>query len=200
MSATEISVTRVGRLEPIPIARPNQAADLPSRTLDGRGAFDALVREHQPALEAFAVRLCGSSADARDLVQDTHERAFRHFDTFSAGSNARAWLFTILHRAFIDRCRRRTAEGHFECIDDVQVPAPEPADTPRWASVSREQLESAIAELDEEFRAVYRLHAVESLSYQEISQRLGIPQNTVGTRLSRARQKLRAILESVVPS
>lgn len=164
---------------------------------DTRRAFDAVVREHQAALQAFAIRLCGSGSDARDLVQDTQERAFRRFDTFVPGTKCRAWLFTILHRAFIDRCRRRAAEGGIECLDDVDVAAPEPDEPPAWASVSSEQLAQAIASLEDEFRAVYELHAVESLSYQQIAERLGLPVNTVGTRLARARRKLRARLETL---
>ena len=187
---------RLVRVDPGPVARAEPRVALaPARDL--RAAFDALVREHQTAVHAFATRLCGSSSDARDLVQDTHERAFRRFETFVPGTNARAWLFTILHRAFIDRCRRRAAERRVDCIDDVQLAAPEPTTPPAWANVSSEQLAQAIASLEDEFRSVYRLYAIESLSYQEIATRLGLPVNTVGTRLGRARRKLRALLEAV---
>jgi RNA polymerase sigma-70 factor (ECF subfamily) len=161
-----------------------------------RGELDALLREHASALRAFALRLAGNEPDAHDLVQDTMERALRRFHTFTPQTNARAWLFTILHNTFIDRCRRRAAEPRRQSIDDVDVAATEPAPPPRWTSITAEQVAEAVAELETEFRVVYEMHAKEGLAYQEIAARLGIPVNTVGTRLARARKKLRALLEA----
>jgi RNA polymerase sigma-70 factor (ECF subfamily) len=198
MAAVEINVIRLVRVAPPPAPVADARAER-CEVRDSRAAFDALVRQHGPALQAFATRLCGSNADARDLVQDTHERALRRFDTFAPGTNARAWLFTIMHRAFIDRCRRRAVERRrIDDIDDLQVPAPEPIEPPAWASVSPDQLARAIAALEDEFRSVYKMHALQSLSYKEISEQLGVPVSTVGTRLNRARQKLRALLEAAV--
>ena len=197
MSVGELHVIRLFRAATVPVAPVDPAAEV-SRVREVRGTFDALVREHGAALQAFATRLCASSADAHDLVQDTHERALRRFDTFVPGTNGRAWLFTILHRAFIDQCRRRAVERRVDCIDDLQVPAPEAASPPAWVNVSPEQLARAIDSLEDEFRSVYRLHALESLSYLEIAARLGIPPSTVGTRLGRARRKLRALLEATL--
>jgi RNA polymerase sigma-70 factor (ECF subfamily) len=157
--------------------------------------FEQLVREHESALISFALRLSGSRADASDLVQDALERALRSFDTFTPGTNGRAWLFTILRHAFLNR-RRRNDERRNDCIDDVQIPSPDPTERPVWEWVSTEQLEGAIESLDDTFGRVYRMHAVDALSYQEISERLGIPTNTVGTRLARARRKLRSMLQA----
>jgi len=161
-------------------------------------AFAEVARAHEGPLVAFAMRLAGNGDDARDLVQDTLERALRRFASFEPGTNARAWLFSILHNAFIDRCRRRAAEPKRMSLDDVELPSSEPEEPPAWTSITLEQLRTAIARLEPEFRSVYELHAVDGLAYQEISTRLGIPVNTVGTRLGRARKKLRTLLESLV--
>jgi len=181
--------------ESIPYARAAAAARACSPTAARRVAFDLLFREHEGALRAFARRLCGSQTDANDLVQDALERALRAFETFAPGTNERAWLFTILHHAFIDRCRRAATERRGASIDDFELAAPEPTAPPAWAGISPEQLDEAVAALQDEFRAVYQLHAAESLSYQEIAERLGIPASTVGTRLNRARRKLRSLLQ-----
>ncbi len=157
--------------------------------------FEQLVREHERALIAYALRLCGSRADACDLVQDALERALRSFDRFTPGTNARAWLFTIVRHTFLNRCRDRHDERRADCIDDVQIAAPGPTERPTWDAVSTEQLEDAIENLSDDFGRVYRMHAIDALSYQEIAGRLGIPTNTVGTRLARARLKLRSMLE-----
>jgi RNA polymerase sigma-70 factor (ECF subfamily) len=154
--------------------------------------FEAIARAHHGALVRFATQLCGDASEARDLVQDTFERALRRFDSFEPGTNARAWLFRILHNAFIDRCRKRTATPKTEWVESIA--APETDAPPAWASITREQLRAAIDQLDPSFRLVYVRHEIDGRSYQEISAELAIPMNTVGTRLARARRKLKAIL------
>jgi RNA polymerase sigma-70 factor (ECF subfamily) len=191
---TMVGASAVAALRPVHVSRPREGS---SEASHARRAFERMVREHEPALRAFATRLCGSASDGNDLVQDCLERALRRHETFTQGTNGRAWLFTILHNAFIDRCRRRATDKRGPCIDDVDVAAPEPSEPPAWTSVTAEQFAGAIERLDEEFRSVYRLHA-QGLAYQEISVRLGIPVSTVGTRLVRARAKLRALLEAAL--
>jgi RNA polymerase sigma-70 factor (ECF subfamily) len=159
-------------------------------------AFVQMVRQHERTLMAFAMRLCGSRSDASDLVQDCLERALRHRETFVPGTNAGAWLFTILRNTFVDRYRQ-AASKHTACIEDADVAAPEPREPPAWTSVTAEQLGEAIEGLDEEFQSVYRMH-VQGAAYREISRRLRIPLNTVGTRLHRARAKLRVLLEATL--
>jgi RNA polymerase sigma-70 factor (ECF subfamily) len=167
-------------------------------TSAGRVAgFDALVQQHERALYGLALRLCGNSTDALDLVQDTFERALRHLDRFQQGTNARAWLCTILRHLFISRCRTRMSERRDAVsVEELQeqLAAPDVEPLPAWRSFSLEQLHAALRQLPEDFREVYRLHALEGRSYEEISAWLGIPKATVGTRLIRARRKLRDLL------
>ena len=68
------------------------------------------------------------------LLTDEDLDALRRFDTFTRGTNARAWLFTILHRGFLDACRRRAAERRVDSLDEVDVAAPETAEVPVWTS------------------------------------------------------------------
>src|SRR5262245_19741588 len=91
-----------------------------------------LVRDHRPALEAFALKLSGSAPDAHDLVQDTFERALRNLGSLQPGTNERAWLFTILHNLFIDRCRRGRRDPAAANVAELEVPASEPEPPPRW--------------------------------------------------------------------
>ena len=158
--------------------------------------FEAFAAEHEPQLRAVALRLTGNAADAADLVQDCFERAFRNYDKLEPGTNPRAWVVTILHNMFIDRCRRGRREPLRVAVEDVALAAPEPANDPDpvWATLTAEDLRGALAQLDADFRDVYRMHALENRSYKEIATALGIPSATVGTRLSRARDKLRRLL------
>jgi len=170
-------------------------------TLDSRW-FGAFAREHETALNATALRLCGNAADARDLVQDTLERGLRSLSRYKVGTDGRAWLLTILHNIFIDRCRSRTRERRADVTTEQveeRVAAPEPEPLPSWAAISPEQLREALEKLPEEFRLLYQLHALEGRSYNEISERLGIPKATVGTRLIRARRRLKEVLMPTPP-
>lgn len=157
---------------------------------------ERLARDHYDQLLAFATRLAGGTSEARDLVQDTFERALRRHDSFVPGTNERAWLFSILHNAFIDHCRRLSARKTVGGEQLEEIPEEAPAEPPQWLSISAEELRIAIGRLEPEFREAYRLHELEACSYKEIAERLAIPINTVGTRIARARQKLRALLAS----
>jgi RNA polymerase sigma-70 factor, ECF subfamily len=157
--------------------------------------FAAFAREHRPLLLATARRLTGSDHDAHDLVQDTLERALRRFAQLPAGGNPRGWVFTILHNAFIDRCRSDRGQRATQVEQIAERLAAPDAEAPAaWEQVTPEQVKEAVARLPEEFRAVYDLHAEERKSYEEISRALGIPKATVGTRLMRARRRLKELL------
>jgi RNA polymerase sigma-70 factor (ECF subfamily) len=158
-------------------------------------AFEEMVREHEPVLRSIALKLCRDAEEARDIVQDTFERAFKGYASRPPGANQRSWLATILRNRFIDAWRRavlmRKMEDTVEKLA-AQPPVEEPAEG--WSSVTDGQLAKAVEGLDEEFRRVYVMHSVEGRSYQEIASVLGIPKPTVGTRLLRARRKLRDAL------
>lgn len=159
----------------------------------GQTAFPEAVGAHDRALFALARRLCGNDADARDLVHDTYEKALRSRGSYTDSGNLKSWLLTILHNLFIDRCRKARRAPRTDAIDDVDVAAPEPTSPPAWASVTVEQVARALGEIGHEFRVVYELHAA-GRSYDEIATTLGIPKATVGTRLVRARKKLKDVL------
>lgn len=158
--------------------------------------METLAREHEATLYAVAMRMSREPALARDLVQDTFERAMNKLDQFQPGTNSRAWLTTIMTNLYIDRCRKRSREPVLEPIDDHQAVAVQNDDPPEWASFSGEELRAALNELSEDFRRVYELHAIEGRSYEEIVKLLKIPKATVGTRLIRARRKLKELLLS----
>jgi RNA polymerase sigma-70 factor (ECF subfamily) len=146
-----------------------------------------------PLLIEIARRLCGNPFDADDLVQDTLERALRARRYVEQG-NRRGWLATILHNRFRDHCRsRRLRLLPNDELDQVSMPdAPSPE---TWEHITMDHITEALEQLDPGFRRVYELHASGS-SYAAISRELGISINTVGTRLLRARSKLKVILNA----
>jgi RNA polymerase sigma-70 factor, ECF subfamily len=153
----------------------------------------AAVRDHEAVLRGIALRLCGNQADADDLVQETYERALKAFASYADRGNLRSWLATILNNLFIDRCRKAKRAPRTEGIDELEVATPEQPAPPAWAQVTPQQIGAALAQIGDEFRTVYELHTA-GKSYDDIATQLKIPKNTVGTRLVRARKKLKEIL------
>ena len=158
----------------------------------------ARAMEFLEPLFATALRLTRNPADAEDLVQDTFVKALRFSDRFAAGSNLKAWLYTILLNTW--RNRRRDAARNVVDVDTARVEAAEAAtdgpaalETPEQillrASV-REDLQEALDELPEVFREAVWLRDVEEFTYAEIAEMLGIPIGTVMSRISRGRRML----------
>lgn len=154
------------------------------------------LREAEPLLRSIARRLCRDDHDADDLVQDTFEHALRaDADAAAARANPRGYLVVILKHLFIDRCRALARQPTAALGDDAQhVASPEPAAEPAWSRVSIADVRAALEEIDAEYRRVYEMHVFEQRSYEDIALQLGIQRLTVGSRLTRARQRLRAVL------
>jgi RNA polymerase sigma-70 factor (ECF subfamily) len=155
-----------------------------------------IAEQYESILFARAIRLVRNPPDAWDLVQDTFERALRGYSSFEEGSNLRVWLMTIMQHLFIDRCRRQAREPSPEPIDEDVMATPESAGppAPSWEKITDEQVAHALEQLESPFREVYQLRLLHQCSYDEIAARLLIPRSTVGTRLMRARKKLRETL------
>jgi RNA polymerase sigma-70 factor (ECF subfamily) len=156
-------------------------------------SFARAAREHEGLLTAIARRLCGNEADAEDLVHDTYERALRSWNGELGELHLRSWIVAILNHLFIDRCRRARRAPRIEAINGHEIAAIEQSAPAAWSRVSDDQIGAALATLDVELRRVYELRAG-GRSYEQIATELHIPEATVGTRLFRARKKLRAVL------
>ena len=159
-------------------------------------AFEAVALPHLDTLYRVALRLTGEPAGAEDLVQDTMFRAFRAWERFEPGSNARAWLLTILRNLFINDFRRRRLEPiamDLETVEPSDVFQSLEQSDPAGAffeSIIDARVERAVAALPPEFREVIALSDVEGLPYGEISEILSIPVGTVKSRIFRARRLL----------
>ena len=167
---------------------------------DRRSSYEREALVHLDTLYRVALRLTGNAADAEDLVQETMLRAYRSWDTFTLGTNAKGWLLTILRNLFINEYRRKRRHPETVDLDTIEPFAvfPEVQDEdPQGAFFDRivdDQVLRAIDQLPEAFRETLVLSDVEGMSYQEIAGILEIPVGTVKSRLFRARHLLQAKL------
>jgi RNA polymerase sigma-70 factor (ECF subfamily) len=158
--------------------------------------FEAEALPHLRALYGTAYRMTRNAHDAEDLVQETFLRAYRSFDGYTSGTNIRAWLYTILHRARTDALRRsgRTPET-VELLDDGP-PVPPAQDA---LAQGGEDIGRALEQLPEQFRTAVILRDIEDLSYEEIARVLEVPIGTVMSRIHRGRGLLRGLLAARRP-
>ena len=164
------------------------------RAASGREAAERAVEEQVSTLRVIARGLYRDRADADDLVQDVLERALRALDQMDLDANPRGWMVTILHNLHIDRCRRQARRGVHIPAQDVPLVAEETAAEPAWAAIEVDDLRAGVERLPDELRTVYQMFALDGRAYTDIAESLGIPKATVGTRLSRARARLKEIL------
>ena len=142
-----------------------------------------------PRLRRYARALVGDRSTADDLVQDTLERAWAKLHLYRRGTDLRAWLFTVMHNVHVNRVRSSRA------TDPLGDEIPELAQrAPQSDVLLVRDLDRAITRLPAEQRAVLLLVTLEEMSYDQVARTLGIPIGTVMSRLSRAREKLRAMM------
>jgi len=154
-------------------------------------SFESDLLAHLPQLRRYARGLTGDRAWADDLVQDATERALNRAKSFHAGTNLRAWLFTIMRNLYIDQLRGRRDIA----VDDETAPWRQLA-APRGEAdgLVLRDVQRALYCLPVEQREVMLLVCVEEMSYQEASVVLNVPTGTVMSRLSRAREHMRVLL------
>jgi RNA polymerase sigma-70 factor (ECF subfamily) len=151
---------------------------------------------HTAELLARAMYLARDQSDAWDLVQDTLERALRRLAPENP-QHLRRWLLVVLHNLYLDRCRRARRYRNVALTEDALVLEPEESEAkePAWRSVDIADVRSCLERLDPRLREAYLLQAEQGLCLAEVASRLGVPMATAGTRVFRARRRLRQLLQ-----
>ena len=152
---------------------------------------------HIPDLRRYARALTGDAWAADDLVQDTLERACRRWALWSAGSDLRAWLFTLMHNLFVDGTRRALRQaGPRVDVDDAANELVAAGAAPE----QRLDLQRCLLRLPQEQREVLLLVTLQDLGYEDVARITGVPVGTVMSRLSRARSRLRELMDGTRPA
>lgn len=153
--------------------------------------FRKITEQHEAHLRRLALRLSGDRETAKDLAQETLTRAWSRFAQFKQGTNARAWLATILTRLFYDELKHarviNRAEPELKTLKSVECDTAIPGipDTQLWAAVKA---------LEPDLRGVVERCYIQDMSYKAIADELNVPVGTIGTRLKRARERLKLLL------
>ena len=166
----------------------------PGRVLDRTHVVGA----HAAALYARALWLTRSRADAWDLVQDSLEHALRASNQSVPSEKTRSWLLVILHNLFLDRSRAQRKWVFRPLTDELAggLPVEQTEATRPWEELDEVTLSASVGSLPVPLRPAFQMHLA-GKSYAEIARALGIPVGTVGTRIHRARRRLREMLAVV---
>lgn len=162
-------------------------------------AFEKFALPYLDTVYRTAMALCGRAAEADDLTQTTFVKAMENFGSFKTGSNAKAWLLTILRHAWIDELRRRkTRRVSSLPIDENTVEQPPQAEESVWTdsqdlleNFSDEQVIEALKQLPDDQRLTLFLIDVEGFTQEETAQITGTAPGTVKSRTSRARNNVK---------
>jgi RNA polymerase sigma-70 factor (ECF subfamily) len=155
--------------------------------------FHRLIEHEIPRLRRYARALTRSADGADDLVQETLMLAIAKGHLWQEGTDLRAWLFTIMHNQYVNMVRRAMRDG--ANIDIEQISSALVATTDPTASRQLRELERALSRLRDEQREVILLIGLEGMSYGAAAQILDVPVGTVRSRLSRARDALRQLMD-----
>ena len=159
-------------------------------------AFEELYRQHAGRLYSVACRMVGNPSDAEDLLQEIFLAAHRKLDSFRGESALGTWLYRLATNLCLDHLRSKAARTSqlTGALDDE--PGLADAGTRGLAeqTLTRMDLERALAQLPEGCRAAFVLHDIEGLEHREVAEALGIAEGTSKSQVHKARLRLRALL------
>jgi RNA polymerase sigma-70 factor (ECF subfamily) len=174
-----------------------------------RSAFTLLVRRHQAPLYNFALRQLKSPATAEEVVQDAFVRVVHNAGEFKHAARFSTWLYTITRNLCIDHARKRALRNH-PSLDESKGERDAAGEGPTLgdrtadsrANVERgavaveirERLVAAVDDLPDEQREVFLLREVSNVPFKEIAEIVGVPENTVKSRMRYALERLQAAL------
>jgi RNA polymerase sigma-70 factor (ECF subfamily) len=158
-----------------------------------------IVNRHSDRVYRLAYRLTGNQHDAEDLTQEVFVRVFRSLHTYQPGT-FEGWLHRITTNLFLDQTRRKQRIRFESLGDDVaRIASPARSGDAVTDGMFDADVESALASLPPDFRVAVVLCDIEGLSYEEISEILGVKMGTVRSRISRGRSMLRSSLAHRAP-
>jgi RNA polymerase sigma-70 factor (ECF subfamily) len=173
--------------------RADRDEDLVRRYLSGdRSAFAILVERHERRVYNLALRMTGREEDARDAAQDAFLTALRKLSSFRGEAAFTTWMHRVTVNACYDLLRKRQRQPLLDRGGEDDLPRPEPPPAPDHADVTvlSIDVQRALLEVPEDFRAVMILHDVQDLPQEEVAAILGVPVGTVKSRLHRGRVAL----------
>jgi RNA polymerase sigma-70 factor, ECF subfamily len=159
----------------------------------GRTSFDRLMLEHLPAIQQFAIRLCGNMTLAEDIAQESVLRAARSWQTYRGDARFKTWIFQIVVNTFRDHLRARLQS--LTLVEDHQDATERDPAAMLQSTELGEVVAKLIDKLPHRQREVLVLSVHEEMENADVAQVLNISEQNVRTNLHLARQRMKQLLE-----
>lgn len=151
--------------------------------------FELIVKQHLKSVYNFTYRLVKSEAEASDLTQEVFIKVWKNLSRFDSSKNFKTWLFTIARNTVIDHWRRKK---ELPLPEDLEIEDVSPLpDELFFQSENKQKLDQALDTLSLDYKTVVVLHSLEELTFEEVSQIVGKPLNTVKSQYRRALHQMR---------
>jgi RNA polymerase sigma-70 factor (ECF subfamily) len=168
-----------------------------------RTALRFLVEENKNLIWHIIISMVGHNSDCEDLFQEVFLRVLKGFTNFRAEARLSTWMGSITHHVCVDYLRKKNREKNFQSSDADQEIVLNLSPDRSWKKTENEDLHrimlSTLAQLPADYRTVITLFHLDERSYREISEITGMPEGTIKSYLSRARNLLRETLINLVP-
>lgn len=165
----------------------------------GGERFEEIFNRYRQGIYFTAFRVCQNEADAQEVVSETFLKAYEHRNQFAGRSAVSTWLYRIAYHASLDLIKRKQREVTWDDSYELVADTGSAMDNLLEQMAREQQLQSlrkAMAKLPPEDRAIMGLRFDRGLSYEEIGEVIGIPANTVGTRIFRAKKLLLKFMQN----
>ncbi|MDB4992034.1 MAG: sigW [Parcubacteria group bacterium] len=188
-------------MEDSPIPSPSSFAVPSDETLVSRvqagesDAFGALIERYEGKLLRYGRKFVSDQEDIRDLVQDAFIRAYQNIQSFDTSLRFSPWMYRIAHNVFVNRLKQQKRFPLTYIDFDLFVSHPvyeDPTEREREQEEMRVLIEQFLQELSPKYREVLVLNYLENMAYKDIADVLSVPIGTVGIRLRRAKEALKA--------
>lgn len=164
--------------------------------------YGEIIERYQGKLFAYLYRLTGGREETEDLLQDVFIKAFKNLHSYDTQRKFSSWIYRIAHNEAVNHIKRKSLK-RFISWEDITATkdmlkmssSEEGADTVQIREETRQEVDTAIGRLPFKYKQVLTLRYYSEKSYEEISEILGKPVNTVGTLINRAKKKLAAEIE-----
>ena len=162
-------------------------------------AFEKLVLEYEKSVYNIALRMTGNSEDASDMTQEAFIKAYNSLQSFRGDSKFSVWIYRIATNVCLDFLRSKSRKPTVSLSvednegEEVQLDVADESQSPELLldrQMTRESVRRGLETLSPEYRQILLLREIQGLSYDEISQALGLEVGTVKSRIFRARKKL----------
>ena len=164
--------------------------------------YGEIIERYQGKLFAYLYRLSGAREETEDLLQDVFIKAFKNLHSYDTSRKFSSWIYRIAHNEAVNHIKRKSLK-RFISWEDITATkdmlrmssAEDGADVMQIREEDRQEVDAAIDRLPFKYKQVLTLRYYSEKSYEEISEILGKPVNTVGTLINRAKKRMAMELE-----